>query len=156
MYFDKNYNYKRQLFTTNEGFKINDKIKLPSFKWQKQTELVNSFNNNLVDGFKSNLTLYSPEQDLLLFNKLDLDAISTENVNFDKVNEIVENNYNKNDDIYNNSKASINGFIDGIKENSNKVISNLKNDISSFLDLENFNKSIKIYGGLLLIYLLVK
>ena len=77
-----NYNSynSRSLFSTTDNYK------LPSFEWQKRTELINSFNNNLVDGFKSNLTLYSPDQDLKLFNNLDLDAISTEKVNFNKVN----------------------------------------------------------------------
>ena len=149
MYFDKNYNYKRQLFTTNEGFKINDKIKLPSFKWQREKELVNSFNNNLVDGFKSNLTLYSPEDDLKLFNKLDLDAISTENVNFDKVNAITQENYSKNDDIYNNTKAVISGVIDQVNKTTNDAVDNLKNIFN--IDLSN----LKLYGGLILVFLLL-
>ena len=66
----------------------------------------------MVKGFQSNLTLYSPEQDLKLFNNLDLEPIRSSNVNFDKVNAITQENYNRNDDIYNNTKAVISGVVD--------------------------------------------
>ncbi len=105
MYNSYNYN-NRSLFSTTDNYK------LPNFSWQKRTEVINDFNNNLVAGFKSNLTLYSPEEDLKLFNNLDLEPISTEKVNFDKVNAITQENYSKNDDIYNNTKSVISGVID--------------------------------------------
>ena len=105
--------------------------------------------------------MYGPEQDIKLFNKLDLDQISTENVNFDKINEIVDNNYNKNDDIYNNTKAVISGSIDQINKSTNDTVdnvknafSNLKNEIKNVFDFDL--SSLKIYGGLLVLFLLFK
>ena len=137
-----NYN-SRSLFSTTDNYK------LPSFEWQKRTELINSFNNNLVDGFKSNLTLYSPEQDLKLFNNLDLQPISTENVNFDKVNAITQENYSKNDDIYHNTRSAIAGVVDQVNKTSNDTLNNLKNIFN--VDLSN----LKIYGGLLVLFILL-
>ena len=69
-------------FTTEDG------IKLPSSAWQKFTQLINNFNNELVNGFQAGLTVINPEQDKNLFQSLDLKPISLEVVNFDKVNEI--------------------------------------------------------------------
>ena len=137
-----NYN-NRSLFSTNENFK------LPTLKWQQKTEVINDFNNNLVAGFKSNLTLYSPEQDLKLFNNLDLEPIRSSNVNFDKVNAITQDNYSRNDDIYNNTKSVISGVVDQVNKTTNDTVDNLKNIFN--IDLSN----LKIYGGLILLFILL-
>ena len=142
MYNSYNYN-NRSLFSTNDNFK------LPSFSWQQKTELKNDFNNELVKGFQSNLTLISPEQDLKLFNNLDLEPIRSSNVNFDKVNAITQENYSRNDDIYNNTKAVISGVVDQVNKTSNDTLDNLKNIFN--IDLSN----LKIYGGLLILFLLL-
>ena len=68
---------------------------LPSYQWQRDIKITNDFNNYLVNGFSQGLSLYGPEQDLKLFNKLNLDAISPDAVNFDTVNKIVNENYSK-------------------------------------------------------------
>ena len=130
------YNQRRSLFTTD------DKYKLPSFQWQKDVELVNSFNNNLVKGFSQGLSILSPEQDLKLFNNLNLDAISTDNVNFDKVNAITQEGYNKNDDIYNNTKSVISGVIDQINKSTNDIFN---------IDSTN----LKIYAGLIIFFMIL-
>ena len=125
---------KRSLYSSNDNYK------LPSFEWQKKTELVNEFNNNLVSGFKSNLTLYSPEKDLKLFNNLDLEPIRSDNVNFDKVNAITQENYNKNDDIYHNARSYVAGVVDQVNKSTN--------------DLFNIDtSSLKIYFGLFLAFM---
>lgn len=142
MYNSYNYN-KRSLFISNDNYK------LPDYNWQKKTELVNSFNNELVSAFKNNLTMYSPEQDLKLFNNLDLDSISTEKVNFDKINAITQENYNKNDDIYNNTKSVLSSVIDQVNKSTNDTVDNLKNMFN--IDLS----SLKIYSGLLVLFLLL-
>ena len=155
MNFTKDYN-TRVLYAKP----ISGNIMLPSYNWQRDVEIKNDFNNNLIDGFSQGLSLYGPEQDINLFNKLDLDPISTTNVNFDKINEIVDNNYNKNDDIYNNTKAVIVGAVDQINksgddtvDNVKNVFSNLKNEIKNVFDFDL--SSLKIYGGLLVLFLLI-
>ena len=141
-------------------FKSNDNYKLPSFEWQKKTELINSFNNELVKGFKSGLNLYDPQRDLKLFNNLDLEPISTDNVNFDKINDIVDKNYNKNDDIYNNSKAAVSGAIDQINKSANDTMNNVEKSINDFKNyfknLFDFDfTNLKIYGGLFLLFIIL-
>ena len=143
MYNNYNSYNSRSLFSTNDNFK------LPSFSWQQKTELKNDFNNELVKGFQSGLNLISPEQDLKLFNNLDLEPIRSTNVNFDKVNVIVEGNYTKNDDIYNNTKAVISGVVDQVNKTTNDTVDNFKNIFN--IDLSN----LKIYGGLLILFLLL-
>ena len=138
-------------YNSRSLFKPSDNFKLPSFEWQRNTQIKNEFNNNLVDGFKSGLTLYSPEEDVKLFNNLDLKPISTENVNFDKINAITQENYNKNDDIYNNSKAVISGVVDQINVSTNNTVDNFKKLFNIDIDLT----SIKIYGGLILLFILL-
>ena len=120
MYNSYNYN-NRSLFRSNDNFK------LPTFEWQKRTELKNDFNNELVQGFKNNLTLYSPDQDKNLFVNVDLEPIRSDNVNFDKINAITQENYNKNNDIYNNASSAISGVIDQLNKSTNDTIDNLKN-----------------------------
>ena len=139
-----------------DKFSTDDGIKLPSSAWQKFTQLINNFNNELVNGFQAGLTVIDPEKDKNLFQSLDLKPISLEVVNFDKVNEITQNNYNKNDDIYNNARAEVKGVVDQINETGNKAIDSLKNDLDKFFDFESLNKSFKVYGGLFIIYLLIK
>lgn len=144
MYNNNNWKYNsRSLYTSNDNYK------LPSFQWQKQTEIVNDFNNELVRGFSKGLSLYSPEQDLKLFNKLDLEPIRTDNVNFDKINAITQENYNKNDDIYNNTKSVIAGVVDQINKTSNDTLENLKNTFN----IETSN--IKVYIGLFIMFLII-
>ncbi len=135
-------------FNSRSLFKTSDNFKLPSFDWQRKTEIKNDFNNELVKGFQSNLTLYSPEQDLKLFNNLDLEPIRSTNVNFDKVNAITQENYNKNDDIYNNAKSTVQGGLDGLLKGTGESINNF---ISQLFDI----KDIKIYGGLILLFILL-
>ena len=137
-----NYN-NRSLFSSNNNYK------LPNFEWQKRTEIKNDFNNELVKGFSQGLNLYNPEKDLTLFNSVDLDPIRSSNVNFDKLNQIIEGNYNKNDDIYNNAKAVISGVVDQVNKTTNDTVDNLKNIFN--IDLT----SIKIYGGLILLFILL-
>ena len=132
MYNSYNYN-NRSLFTSNDNFK------LPSWDWQKRTELKNDFNNELVQGFKNNLTLYSPDQDKNLFVNVDLEPIRSDNVNLDKINAITQENYNKNDDIYNNTKSVLAGAIDQLNKSTNDTVDNLKNLFN--IDLS----SLKIY-----------
>ena len=137
----------RSLFTSNDGYK------LPSWDWQVKTELVNAFNNDLVSAFKSNLTLYSPEEDLKLFNNLDLKPISTDNVNFDDINEKLKSNYSKNDDIYHNTRSVIAGVVDQVNKTSNDTIDNLKKEFNNLFNIDTSN--LKIYIGLAFLFVII-
>ena len=67
---NNNWKYdNRKLFTSN------DKYKLPDYNWQVKTEEINNFNNGLVKGFSQGLSIRNPEQDVKLFNNLNLEAI---------------------------------------------------------------------------------
>ena len=136
---------KRSLFTTNDNYK------LPSQEWQKRTELVNSFNNQLVSGFKQGLSLYDDKRDKLLFNNLDLDAIKPDKVNFDKINEITQNNYSKNDDIYHNAKSAIKGAVDQINKTANDTAKDVEEKIKNLFTIDTSN--LKIYAGLILAFI---
>ena len=138
-------------YSSRSLFKPSDNFKLPSFEWQRKTEIKNDFNNELVKGFSQGLNLYNPEKDLTLFNSVDLEPIRSSNVNFDKVNAITQDNYNRNDDIYNNSKAVISGVVDQINVSTNNIVDNFKKLFNIDIDLT----SIKIYGGLILLFILL-
>ena len=144
MYFNNSWKYdKRSLYSSNDNYK------LPSFQWQRDVEIKNSFNNELVSGFKNDLTLYSPEQDKKLFVNLDLEAISTDKVNFNELNKIIDDKYTKNDDIYHNIRSGIAGVIDQVNKSTNDTVDNLKNMFN--IDLS----SLKIYGGLVILFLIL-
>ena len=142
--YSNNWKYnQRSLFTTNEKFQ------LPSFQWQQKTEVINDFNNGLIKGFSQGLSIRNPEEDLKLFNNLDLEPIRSDNINFDKVNAITQEGYSKNDDIYNNIRSGISGVIDQVNKSSNDTLDNIKNMFN--IDTSN----LKIYFGILIAFLII-
>jgi hypothetical protein len=52
--------------------------------WKYQQSLYSSFNNELMNGLKNNLTLYNPQKDLTLYKNTDLKPL--ENINLDDIN----------------------------------------------------------------------
>ena len=142
---NNNWKYEnRKLFTSTDNYK------LPDYNWQVRTELVNNFNNQLVKGFSQGLSIRNPEQDVKLFNNLNLEAISTENVNFDKVNEITQKNYSHNDDIYHNARSSVAGFVDQVNKTGEDTVDNIKQYIKDLFNIDTTN--LKIYGGILILF----
>ena len=121
---------------------------LPSSAWQKQIQIVNEFNNELTRGFSQNLSLYSPEQDLKLFQNINLKPISEENVNFDKINEKL-NDVN----VYNDTKQVINGIVDSVNQIGDATSNNIQSSLKNLFNLDT--NSIYIYAGLFLFYLLI-
>ena len=68
-----------------------------------------NFNNQLLSGINSGLSLYDKETDTQLYRPSDIKPL--DRVSFDDINKKLENNYSKNDDLYNNSKSSVAGVI---------------------------------------------
>jgi hypothetical protein len=66
--------------------------------WKYQQSLYSSFNNNLMNGLKNNLTLYNPQKDLTLYKNTDLKPL--ENINLD--------DNNNSDKSINNDKKKFN------------------------------------------------
>ncbi len=94
---------------------MSNNIRLPNDIWKFQQTSYSSFNNELLSGINSGLSLYSPNIDSKLYKNTDLKPI--ENISFDKINENLDKydiNYNKQDDIYNNTKAYIEGAVSAI------------------------------------------
>jgi len=113
-----------------------------------------SFNNELLSGINQGLSLYSKEQDTKLYRPLDVKPL--EKVNFDVINNDLDKydkNYNKQDDLYNNSKSTVAGAIAGISKSTDDVIEKLEYDIKN---LFNFDTSgFKTYIGVFLVFLII-
>ena len=95
---------------------------LPSESWKYKQSLYSNFNNQLLSGINSGLSLYDRETDTTLYKSTDYKPL--DNVNFDDINQKLKDNYSKNDDIYNNVKASVSGLLSGV---SNSIDNSLDN-----------------------------
>ena len=80
-------------------FQMNNNKYLPNQSWIYQQSLYSNFNNNLLSGINSGLSLYDPEYDKTLYKPLDTKTL--QNTNFDDINIRLK----KNDDIYENVKS---------------------------------------------------
>jgi hypothetical protein len=60
--------------------------KLPSFEYQYRLDLNSNFNNQLMSGINSGLSLYDRDTDVKLYKFIDIDQISTRKINFDDIN----------------------------------------------------------------------
>lgn len=125
--------------------------RLPNDQYKYTQSLYSNFNNQLLSGINSGLSLYDRDRDTKLYKPTDwkpLDAVS-----FDKINEDLdkyEKNYTKNDDIFNNTKSYVEGAIAGLNKSTDDSLNSLKN-------LFNFDlSSFKIYGLLLFIFLIIR
>ena len=106
-----------------------------------------NFNNQLLSGINSGLSLYDKETDTQLYRPSDTKPL--DRVSFDDINKKLENNYSKNDDLYNNAKSSVAGVITGINKTGDDTINEIKK-------LFAFDSSgLKTYIGMFLIFLII-
>ena len=131
---------------------------LPSNDYKNTVVYYGMFNNQLLSGINQGLSLYDPVTDTKLYKTIDYDPL--DKANFDDINKKLDENYSRNDDLYNNSKAVVNGFVDTInkvgdktKENLNKFVTGFKDDFMSFFHIDN--KTLIKIGGLILILLII-
>jgi len=80
---------------------------LPNDSWKYQQSLYSNFNNNLLSGISSGLSLYSPEEDIKLYKPLDYKTL--DNLSFDDINKKID----ENNSLFNNAKSIIEGTISG-------------------------------------------
>ena len=126
--------------------------RLPNDNYKYELSLYSNFNNTLLSGINSGLSLYDIKTDTKLYRPTDtkpLDAVS-----FDKINEDLDKydkNYNKQDDIYHNSKASVAGAIAAIGQTGDDWIQKIINEIKKFFNFDG----LKTYAGLFLAFLIV-
>lgn len=125
--------------------------KYPTYTWQKDTFIKGEWNNYLQSGFSQGLSLYSPEQDVKLFQKIDYDPINPNKINFDQLNDQLENR-----DFYDKGKALVQGVVDQVNKATDETEKDLKktfNGVGNFVS--NISSDIKlILGGLFLFFLL--
>jgi hypothetical protein len=62
-----------------------------------------------------------------------------------------DKNYTKNDDIYNNTKASVSGAIAGLSKSTDDTIEKLKSDIKNLFNFDG----LKTYIGVFLVFLII-
>ena len=123
--------------------------RLPNEDYKYQLSLFSNFNNQLLSGINSGLSLYDKDTDTKLYKPTDYKPL--DDVNFNTINNDLDKydkNYNINDDIYNNSKSSVAGVIAGISKTIDNSLEKVKNDIFNF-------EGIKTYAGLFLLFLIL-
>ena len=126
--------------------------RLPNEEWKYRQSLYSSFNNQLLSGINSGLSLYDKDTDTKLYKNTDWKPL--DKVNFDTINNDLDKydkNYNKQDDLYNNSKASVAGAIAGISKSTDDNVDNIKNSLKNIFNFEG----LKTYLGLFLLFMIV-
>ena len=76
-------------------------FRLPDDNYKYGLSYNSNFNNQMMKGINSGLSLYDRDYDTTLYRATNLKPL--DNVSFDKINDDLdkyENNYNKQDDIY--------------------------------------------------------
>ncbi len=104
--------------------------RLPDDKWKNQLIYKNAFNSNLISGMQQNLTLYSPDFDVKLYNFLDTKPI--ENLSFNDINRELDdrdNYFQKGTNLINGIVQGLNNVTDGTEKNIKNMFSNISNDI---------------------------
>ncbi len=123
-------------------------INYPNYQWQKDTYNVGQFNNILSNGFSQGLSLYSPEQDVKLFQYIDYDPINPNKINFDKLNDELNNKT-----YYDKGKSMVQGVVDQLNTASNETEKNIKN---SFTEVVNkMGDNIKFIFAAAILFLLL-
>ena len=131
-------------------FLENLKNVLPDSNYQRDLLNKGNFNNTLINGYQQGFALYDdPEKDKKLFIKIDYDPLSEEKVNFDEINEKVQENYH-NRNAYEEGKQIVKGAVDKINSVSNDTENKLKNYADDLID--KIKNLFKIDGQALLKY----
>ena len=124
---------------------------LPSDKYKNKLILYNDFNNELIRGHNQGLTLYNYDNDLTLYKKLDTKDL--EKVNFDDINNDLNNNRN----IFENTKSLLSGTVEGVAEGGSNALGytleKAFNGIKNGLGFDT--KTIVSYLGLFLLAIII-
>ena len=135
---------------------------LPNEEWKYRQSINSNFNNQLLSAYNQGFSLYDRETDTKLYRETDYKPL--DRLNFDDINDKLKSNYSKNDDVYNNSKSFVYGFVDQINNSTKNTTDNAKKEISKATDaikheiknLFNIDTSnLKIYGGLLILFIIL-
>ena len=109
-----------------------------------------------MSGYSQGLSLYERDTDPLLYKAINFKPIDTNTINFDDINKKLDENYSHNDNLYNNAKSSIAGYVAGVDKTLNDTGKNLKNSITEFIN-DGKNDIIQLFGiGILFLVLLKK
>ena len=117
--------------------------RLPNDSYRMDLIYKNSFNSNLISGMQQGLSLYSPDQDIKLYNYLDTRPI--EKVNFNNIN----NELDEKGTAYNQGKQVINGLVNALNDATNDTEQNLKNFF------KNIGENIKFILGAAIILIII-
>ena len=130
------------------------RFRLPNDQYKYTQSSYSSFNNQLLSGINSGLSLYDTVNDTKLYkptNWKPLDSISFDEINNDL--DKYDKDYNKQDDIYHNSKSSVAGAIAGISKSADDTVQKIINEIKKIFTFDT--SGIKTYAGLFLLFLIV-
>jgi len=130
-------------------------IRLPDDNYKYGLSYNSNFNNQLIKAHNMGFALYDRDYDMKLYRPTDLKPLDA--ISFDQINENLDKydkNYNKQDDIFNNSKSAVAGAISGFNQKVENSLENVKNDIKNLFNIDT--NAIKLYGGLILLYLILK
>ena len=123
--------------------------KLPNETWKNDLIYKNSFNSNLISGISQGLSIYSPDEDIKLYNYLDVKPI--QNVNFNDINKKLDDK----DNYYDKGKNLIQGLVDGVNNATNETEKNISNTFNKVKDSLTISPEVKIFGGLFVLFLLL-
>jgi hypothetical protein len=123
--------------------------RLPNFAYQYKLDLHSNFNNQLMAGINSGLSLYDTEQDTKLYKNTDTTEISTRKMNFDDINKELD----EKGKAYNQGKQLIKGAIDKIKD----VTSDTEKNIKEFLsNLFKISPEYKLMAVAILVFIVLR
>ena len=123
---------------------------LPSSEYQYKLYFDSGFNNTLLKGINQGFSLYNQVDDLKLYRPIDGKPLSLDNVNFNEINKKLEENFSKNDDIYNNTKSLVKGTVDGIGKSLSNPFTETFEKIKNSFNIDG----VKTYIGLFLLFII--
>ena len=126
--------------------------RLPDNNYKYGLSYNSNFNNQLLSGINQGLSLYDRDTDTKLYRPTDVKPL--DKVNFDVINDDLDKydkNYNKQDNLYNNSKATVAGAIAGLSKSTDDTIEKLKSDIKNLFNFDG----LKTYIGVFLVFLII-
>lgn len=123
--------------------------RLPNDSYRVDLIYKNSFNNNLISGISQGLSLYSPDEDIKLYNYLDTKPI--QNVNFNDINKKLDDK----DNYYDKGKNLISGLVQGLNDATEGTEKNISDTFNKVKDSLTLSPEIKIFGLLTALFLLI-
>jgi len=128
-------------------------FRLPDEAYKYGLSYNSNFNNQLLSGINQGLSLYDRDTDTKLYRPTDVKPL--DKVNFDVINDDLDKydkNYNKQDNLYNNSKATVAGAIAGFNKSADDYIQRIINEIKKLFTFDT--SGLKTYAGLFILFLI--